>query len=101
MKKNVVGVIMLMVFTFGLIPGDYWKLLHHHKHYKVELSSQLTLSTKHKTCVSEQHLYDYTGSPEYIIETQWSSFQKVTLLNERHLPHPSFLNLNLRAPPAC
>ena len=101
MYKRVSGIIILIVFTFGLIPGDYWNLLHTHKHFKVESTSGITFSEKHRTCVSEKHLYDYTETPEYFISIHYSFLHNISTEGVRHLPHPSFLNLSLRAPPVA
>lgn len=89
-----------MVFVFGLIPGEYWKVLHHHQHYPVAHSHKLNFSEKHKTCTNSAHLYDYIPVQELIKQTRTDQIQSLLAGTENHFPHPAFLNGFLRAPPA-
>lgn len=102
MFRKFAGILILLVFAFGLIPGDYWRVLHHHKHYKAEhLHEGVKVTEKHKICHSETHLFDYTGIQEFYCRIQTEIVYLFIQNTEKHLPHPSFLNLYLRAPPGC
>lgn len=97
MHKN--AAVILLVFTMGLVPGDYWKLLHHHKHPKFLQTEGAVLSGKQITCVSISHLYDFTGPRKLYNIIESIIIQPCSFPEEKHAPHPSFLNILLRAPP--
>lgn len=100
MSKRFIGAIILVVFAFGLIPGEYWKVLHHHKHHAVAHSHSVGFYEKHKSCTNESHLYDYIPVQEIIKHSRIDLIQSFSFGIENHLPHPAFLNVLLRAPPS-
>jgi hypothetical protein len=99
MRRKLVSAFTLIIFVFGLIPGEYWKILHHHHHYSVVHSHKLTFSEKHKTCTNDSHLYDYIPTSEVIKQTVTDQILVLLTGTVKHLPHSSFLNNFLRAPP--
>jgi len=97
MHKN--AVVILLIFIMGLIPGEYWKLLHNHKHHKIIHSEGVVFSNKQITCVSISHLYDFTAPRKLYNIIESIIIQSCSFPDENHSPHPSFLNILLRAPP--
>lgn len=100
MKRGLTALIILFVFTFGLIPGEYWRLLHPHEHGKPVHTKGVTISYPQKICPSKTHLFDYTKVVPIYVTVQVQLIQTINVSLEIHLPHPSFLNISLRAPPA-
>lgn len=99
MKGRLTAIFILLVFAFGLIPGDYWRMLHPHEHGK-QITGVVAISKPQKICASETHLFDYTKVLPIYIVFQVQFIQTIHVALEIHLPHPSFLNISLRAPPA-
>lgn len=98
--RKLAAIIILIVFTFGLVPGDYWIKLHPHHHGQKIHTEGVTISKTQKVCTSQTHLYDYTKGLSFQGIFEISYFQIITLQSEKHFPHPSFLNIPLRAPPS-
>jgi hypothetical protein len=98
--RKYAAIIILIVFTFGLVPGEYWIKLHPHHHDQQSHLAGVTISKTAKICTSQTHLYDYTKELSFEGIFEVSYFQIITLPYEKHFPHPSFLNIPLRAPPS-
>lgn len=98
--RKLAAVLILIVFTFGLVPGDYWIKLHTHQHGHKIHTDGVTYTKAQKVCTSLTHLYDYTKELSFEGIFEVSYFQIIALQSEKHLPHPSFLNVPLRAPPS-
>jgi hypothetical protein len=99
MVKRLKSILLLIIFLLGLVPGEYWILLHQHKHGKISRTETVSIHKPVRVCESQTHLYDFIKGSIYFDSSTVAFIQIVIAIPTRHFPHPSFLNNPLRAPP--